>query len=112
MNLGFPGDSVVKNLPANVGDVVSIPELGRSSGEGNDNSLQYSCWGIPWTEYPGGLQYMRSKRVRNDLLTKQHYLEFKVNLSLEKISRVGSYSQVKPFPTTQHFERWIFPPSQ
>ena len=43
---GFPGGSVVKNPPANagdVGDVGSIPGSGRSPGEGNDNPLQYSC---------------------------------------------------------------------
>ena len=40
---GFPGDSVVKNLPANAGDVGSIPGLGRSPGEGNGNPIQYSC---------------------------------------------------------------------
>ena len=37
---------VIKNLPANAGDirdVGSIPGLGRSSEEGNGNSLQYSC---------------------------------------------------------------------
>ena len=37
---------VVKNLPASAGDsgdVASIPGLGRSPGEGNDNPLQYSC---------------------------------------------------------------------
>ena len=37
---------VVKNLPASVGDtrdLASIPGLGRSPGEGNDNPLQYSC---------------------------------------------------------------------
>ena len=37
---------VVKNLPASVGDVRdtgSIPELGRSPGEGHGNPLQYSC---------------------------------------------------------------------
>ena len=39
----FPGGTVVKNLPANAGDVSSIPELGRSSGVGNGNPLQYSC---------------------------------------------------------------------
>ena len=33
---------LVKNLPANVGDLGSIPELGRSSGEGKGYSLQYS----------------------------------------------------------------------
>ena len=37
---------VVKNPPANTGDagdMDSIPESGRSSGEGNGNPLQYSC---------------------------------------------------------------------
>ena len=37
---------MVKNPPANAGDVrdlSSIPELGRSPGEGNGNPLQYSC---------------------------------------------------------------------
>ena len=37
---------VVKNLPANAGDIIdlgSIPGLGKSPGEGNGNSLQYSC---------------------------------------------------------------------
>ena len=44
---------VVKNLPANAGDirdVGSIPGLGRSPGGGYGNLLQYSCWRIPWTE--------------------------------------------------------------
>ena len=40
---GFLDGSVVKNPPANAGDVGSIPESERSSGEGNGNSLQYSC---------------------------------------------------------------------
>ena len=34
---------MVKNLPANAGDVGLIPELGRSLGEGNGNPFQYSC---------------------------------------------------------------------
>ena len=38
---------VVKNLPANTGDVVSIPGLGRSPGGGHDNALHYSCLGNP-----------------------------------------------------------------
>ena len=40
---GFPGSSVVKNPPANVGNAGSIPGLGRAPGEGNGNPLQYSC---------------------------------------------------------------------
>ena len=46
-NTGFPGGSVVKNLPVNAGDADSIPVLGRSPGEGNGNPLQYSCQGNP-----------------------------------------------------------------
>ena len=45
MYMGFLGGTVVKN-PANAGDirdVGSIPGLGKSSGEGNSNPLQYSC---------------------------------------------------------------------
>ena len=34
---------MVKNLPANAGDKGSIPESGRSPGEGNGSPLQYSC---------------------------------------------------------------------
>ena len=37
---------MVKNLPANAGDIRDmdlIPGLGRSPGEGNGNSLQYFC---------------------------------------------------------------------
>ena len=41
--MGFPAGSVVKKLPADVGDTGSIPGLGRSPGEGNGNPLQYSC---------------------------------------------------------------------
>ena len=45
--MGFPGGSVVKNLPVNAGDLGSSPMSGRSLGGGNGNPLQYSC-----LEYP------------------------------------------------------------
>ena len=45
--MGFPVGSVVKNPPANAGDGGSIPDLGRSPGVGNGNSLLYSCLGNP-----------------------------------------------------------------
>ena len=38
---------MVKNLPADTGDMDSIPGLGRSPGEGNGNPLQYSFLGNP-----------------------------------------------------------------
>ena len=47
MHVGFPCGSVVKNLPANAGDVGLIPGSGRSPGEGTDNWLQYPCLGNP-----------------------------------------------------------------
>ena len=39
----FPDDSDGKASACNAGDQGSIPELGRSPGEGNGNPLQYSC---------------------------------------------------------------------
>ena len=41
--LGFPSDSDSKESTCNVGDLGSIPELGRSPGGGNGNPHQYSC---------------------------------------------------------------------
>ena len=43
--MGFPGGSVVKNLPANAGDAgdsSSTPRSGKNPEVGNDNPLQYS----------------------------------------------------------------------
>ena len=40
--MGFPGSSADEESACNVGDVGSIPDLGRSSGEGNGYPLQYS----------------------------------------------------------------------
>ena len=39
----FPGSSDGKESDRNVGDLGSIPGLGRSHGEGHGNPLQYSC---------------------------------------------------------------------
>ena len=44
---GFPGGSVVKNLPANAEEVGLSPGSGRSPGGGNGNPLQYSCLDNP-----------------------------------------------------------------
>ena len=41
--MGFPSDSVVKNLSVNAGDTGSIPGSGISPEEGNSNPLQYFC---------------------------------------------------------------------
>ena len=56
---------MVKNLPANAGDVGLIPGSGKSPGEENVLFLVLA-WKIPWTEEPGRLQSMGSQRVRYD----------------------------------------------
>ena len=60
---------VVKNPLANAGDLRdsgSIPGLGRSPGEENNNALQYSCLGYPMDREPGGLQSAGWQRVRHN----------------------------------------------
>ena len=50
--IGFPGGSDGKASAYNVGDLGSTPGLGRSSGEGNGNPLQYSCLANPMDRGP------------------------------------------------------------
>ena len=57
----LPGGPVVKNPPANAGDMDSISGLGRSPGGGNGNPLQYSCLGNLTASSPWG-----HKRVGQD----------------------------------------------
>ena len=60
---------VVKNLLANAGDVRDtclIHGSGRSPGGGHGDPLQYYCLENPWTEEPGGLQFMGLQRVRHN----------------------------------------------
>ena len=47
---GFPGGSEGKESACSMGDLGSIPGLGRSPGEGNGNPRQYSCLGNPMDE--------------------------------------------------------------
>ena len=71
---------MVKESFCNPGDLGSIPGSGRFPGEGKGYPLQYSCWRIPWTEEPGGLQSMGSQRVGHDWIT---------NTSLERWGHAG-----------------------
>ena len=60
---------VVKNLPANAGDVKdvgSLPGLERSPGGGMAAHSSILAWRIPWTEEPGSLQSIGLHRVRHD----------------------------------------------
>ena len=69
--MGFPGGSVVKNPPANVGDTGSVPGLGRSPGEGNGNSLLYSCLGNLMHRGVWQATVHRVARVGHDSMIKQ-----------------------------------------
>ena len=53
---GFPGVSVVKNLPASAGDTGPIPGSGRSPGGGRGNPLQCSCLENPRAAVYGAAQ--------------------------------------------------------
>ena len=68
--MDFPGGSDSKESACSVGDTGSISESGRSPGEGNGNSLQYSCLENPMD---GGvwlaMRSMGSQRVRHDWVT-------------------------------------------
>ena len=64
--MGFLVALVVKNMPANVGDIRnegSIPGLGISSGERNGNPLQYSCLENPMNR--GAWQAMVHRVVKS-----------------------------------------------
>ena len=62
---------MVESLPANAGDMGSVPESGGSPRGGNDNPLQYSCLGNPMDR---GAQQAAvhgvTKGIRHDLVTK------------------------------------------
>ena len=63
--MGFSSGSDGKESTCNVGDLGLIPGLGRSPGGGH-GTLVFLTGESPWTEEPGRLQSMGSKRVRRD----------------------------------------------
>ena len=68
--LGFPGSSVGEDTACNAGDPGSIPGSGRSSGEGNDNPLQYSCLENPMDRGAWRATVHGVARVGHDLATQ------------------------------------------
>ena len=53
--MGFPGGSVVRNLPANAGDVGSTPGSGKYLEMEMATRFRILAWEIPGTEDPGRL---------------------------------------------------------
>ena len=68
---GFPGGSVVRNLPASAGDLGSILSWEDPLEKEMTVHSSILAWEISWTEEPGGLQSMGLQRVRRDLATEQ-----------------------------------------
>ena len=66
----FPGGSDGKESACSVEDPGLIPGLGRSSGERNGNSLQYSCLGNPMDRGGWWVTVHGVTRVRHNLTTK------------------------------------------
>ena len=86
--LDFPGGLDGKASVYNVGDLGSIPGLGRFPGEGNGNPLQYSCLENPIN----GGAWCRplstgSQRVGHDLVTSLHFISAKAKLYATKQSK-------------------------
>ena len=81
--VGFPGGTVVKNLPANAGDTGdggSISESGRSPGEGNDYPLHCSCLGNPMDRGAWWATAHGVTRVRHNLATDNNKGKAKQNI--------------------------------
>ncbi|CAI9174239.1 unnamed protein product [Rangifer tarandus platyrhynchus] len=87
--LGFPGSSDVKESACNVGDLGSVPGLGRSPGGGHGNPLQYSCLENPHRQRslvdysPWGskeLDTAKQLRYLKYLLLDFELLECKINI--------------------------------
>ena len=67
---GFPRSSVGKESACNAGDPGSIPGLGRSPGEGNNNPLHYSCLENPLDRGAWQATVYGVARVGHVLVTK------------------------------------------
>ena len=72
VRVGYPGSSVVKNPPANAGDMDLIP--GREDPLEEEMAAHSSvlAWMIPWTEEPGGLPSVRSQSRARLRTTHMH----------------------------------------
>ena len=70
MGLGFPGGSDRRKSTCSMGDLGSVPRLGRSLGGGHGNGggpiPVFLPGESPWTEEPSGLNSMESQRVRHN----------------------------------------------
>ena len=64
--MGFPSGSAVKNPSANAGDAGWLLNQEDKLKEEMATHSSILAWEIPWTEEPGGLQFMGLQRVGHD----------------------------------------------
>ena len=101
---GFPVGSDGKESACNAGDLGLIPESGRSLGEGNGSSLQYSCLE---NSMDRGALWATVHRVANSwpgtiVTTCMNYLKLE---ALVRNAELTSYHQPEEFRKGQK-ERW------
>ena len=72
--MGFPGGSDGEDSACNAGDSGSIPGLGRSSGGGHGNPLQYSCLENPqgWRSLEGYSAWGSNESDTTEQLSTEH----------------------------------------
>ena len=93
---GFPGGSVVKNLPANAGDIRDVSLMATHS-----SILAYR---IPWTEEPGGLLSMGSQRVRHNLVIEPRWDSGKESCRCRRPKRLEFNPWVRKIPWSRKWQ--------
>ena len=83
---GFPGSSDHKESACNAGALASISGSGRSPGEGNGYSLQYSCLENPMDRGAWQVQSIAPQSIGHDLVTEHVYTGFWTLLWTMKVS--------------------------
>ena len=101
---------MVKNLPANAGDVNSITGSGRSHGERNGNPLQYSCLGNPVDRGAWRATVHRSHKQVDTTKRLNKNIHFRSEIQLQGLQQKISVSCLVfsywlfPLPTGHHFK--------
>ena len=82
-SLGFPGGSVVMNLPAIQETQVWSPSCKDRPEKGMATYFSILAWRIPWTEEPGRLQSLGSQKCQTQLVAKHHHHHHPSLISLQ-----------------------------
>ena len=102
--------SVVKNLPANAGEMGLIPESGKSPEKEEEMETHFSvlAWKISWTEEAGGLRSTGSQRVEHDWVTNTYLLTYLSKYSWSSSSWSDVVSIIAAFNLTTHYANMFY----